>query len=130
MIFCNTCYNCNDYYIFYKSNLQTTGGLVVSSLGGYNHNMSKETVHQTHPDVIKRLKRAAGHLHKVIGMLEGKRPCLEIAQQLRAVECAIGAAKKLFIHDHIDHCVEHAAVSSEKDARTTLDEFKQITKYL
>lgn len=40
------------------------------------------TTHTTHPDVIKRLKRAYGHLNNIIQMLEGGRDCLDIAQQL------------------------------------------------
>jgi DNA-binding FrmR family transcriptional regulator len=27
-------------------------------------------LHQSHPEIIKRLRRAEGHLHKVIGMIE------------------------------------------------------------
>jgi hypothetical protein NreA len=83
--------------------------------------MSDHAPHETHPDVIKRLKRAAGHLQRVIGMMEAEEPCLDIAQQLHAVECAIAAAKKSFIHDHIDHCLDDAAANGD---------FKKITKYL
>lgn len=52
------------------------------------------TVHHSHPDIIKRLKRAEGHLKSVITMLEEGRGCLDIAQQLQAVESAVGNAKK------------------------------------
>ncbi|WP_373419984.1 metal-sensing transcriptional repressor, partial [Herbaspirillum sp. RV1423] len=41
-------------------------------------------------------------------MLETERSCLEIAQQLQAVESAVGNAKKALVHDHIEHCLEHA----------------------
>ena len=50
--------------------------------------MIAEHVHQTHPDIAKRLKRAEGHLRSVIEMIEGGRPCLDISQQLHAVEKA------------------------------------------
>jgi DNA-binding FrmR family transcriptional regulator len=50
--------------------------------------------HQTHPDIIKRLNRARGHLQSVTTMIEDGRPCLDIAQQLHAVEKAIQQAKK------------------------------------
>ena len=92
--------------------------------------MAKHPIHETHPDIIKRLKRATGHLQKVIGMLESDKPCLEVAQQLHAVACAIDAAKKSLIHDHIDHCLDDATSSKHKASHATLDEFKQITKYL
>jgi len=60
-------------------------------------------LHETHPEIIKRLKRATGHLNGVITMLESGRTCLDIAQQLQAVEKAVSNAKKTLIHDHLDH---------------------------
>jgi hypothetical protein NreA len=63
-------------------------------------------------------------------MLEDERECLEIAQQLQAVEKAIGAAKRTLIHDHIDHCLEDSVGPVARGARAPLDEFKQIAKYL
>lgn len=59
------------------------------------------TVHASHPDIIKRLKRAAGHLKSTIQMLEDEKACLDIAQQLHAVEKAITNAKRTLIHDHL-----------------------------
>ena len=67
--------------------------------------MNDNQPHQTHPSIVKRLRRADGHLRGVIEMIETGRPCLDIAQQLHAVEKAIAAAKTLLIHDHIDHCL-------------------------
>ena len=92
--------------------------------------MSKPHLHQSHPDIIKRLKRAGGHLTSVIEMIEAGRPCLELAQQLHAVESAIANAKRTLIHDHLDHCLESALGAIGRDQRAPIDEFKQITKYL
>jgi DNA-binding FrmR family transcriptional regulator len=86
--------------------------------------------HQTHPDIVKRLRRAEGHLRAVIGMIEEGRPCPDLAQQLHAVELAIAKAKRTLIHDHIDHCLERAAGPVPRDARGPIEEFKEITKYL
>lgn len=88
------------------------------------------SVHSSHPDIIKRLKRAEGHLKSIIVMLEESRPCLDVAQQLQAVESAVANAKKLLVHDHIDHCLEHAVREGSQSADETIKEFKQITKYL
>ncbi len=86
--------------------------------------------HGSHADVIKRLKRAEGHLRSTIAMIEGGRPCLDIAQQLQAIESAIINAKKLLIHDHIDHCLQHTIKDGHQSADETILEFKAITKYL
>ncbi len=90
----------------------------------------KNPLHQTHPDIVKRLRRADGHLRNVIEMIEAGRGCLDLAQQLHAVERAITAAKKALIHDHIDNCLEQAADATPREARVSIDEFKEITKYL
>jgi DNA-binding FrmR family transcriptional regulator len=87
--------------------------------------MNRTGVHHTHPDIVKRLKRAEGHLRSIVEMIEGGRACVDIAQQLQAVERAVRQAKKTLIQDHIDHCLDQAAGS-----RGALAEFKEIAKYL
>ena len=54
-------------------------------------------------------------------MIDEGRPCIELAQQLQAVEKAIDNAKKALIHDYIDHSIR---------ARGPKSEVKAITKYL
>ncbi|WP_227317405.1 metal-sensing transcriptional repressor [Cedecea davisae] len=88
------------------------------------------TIHSSHPDIIKRLKRAAGHLKSTIQMLEDEKPCLDITQQLQAVEKAITNAKRTLIHDHLDHCLKDALSGEQHPADETLSEFKEIAKYL
>jgi len=59
--------------------------------------------HAAHGELLRRLKRAEGHLSSVIAMVEGGRPCLDLAQQLHAVEKAIANAKRELVQTHIDH---------------------------
>ena len=92
--------------------------------------MSEPHLHTAHPDVVNRLKRAGGHLQNVIAMIEAKRACVDIAQQLHAVEKAVSAAKKLVIHDHLDHCLEQVLGAEPASVKTSIAEFKDITKYL
>jgi uncharacterized protein len=93
--------------------------------------MSKfSALHESHPDIITRLHRVEGHLRSTIAMIEQGRPCLDIAQQLHAVEKAVAQAKKTLVHDHIDHCLEHAVRTNAGDGRKSLEEFKAISKYL
>src|SRR3954469_2983127 len=87
-------------------------------------------VRQSHPEIIKRLRRAEGHLRSIVGMIEAGRPCVDIAQQLHAVEKAVSQAKKTLIQDHIDHCLEEAVGPLDRAQRGPVAEFKAITKYL
>ena len=86
--------------------------------------------HKTHPEITKRLQRAGGHLRKIIGMMEEGRPCLELAQQLQAIENAIDNAKKVLIHDHISHCIDQSLKEPGSKRKAALREFRAITKYL
>lgn len=92
--------------------------------------MSGYPIHQTHPEIVKRLRRAEGHLRSIIDMIETQRPCRDVAQQLHAVEKAIGQAKKTLIHDHIQNCLEQAVGPLAREQRAPVEEFKAITKYL
>jgi len=85
--------------------------------------MEEYHTHQSHPAIVKRLKRADGHLRHVIEMIESGRPCTEIAQQLHAVERAVINAKRVLIHDHIDHCLQ-------TDNDSDLDDMKLLAKLL
>jgi uncharacterized protein len=63
-------------------------------------------------------------------MIEAGRSCLEVAQQLHAVEKAIVQAKRTLIQDHLDHCLEDVVGPIPREHRQAIDEFKEIAKYL
>lgn len=86
--------------------------------------------HSTHPEAIKRLRRAEGQLRGTIEMIEQGRPCLDVAQQLQAVEKAIQQAKRTLIQDHLDHCLEGVIGPMARAERDVMDQFKEITRYL
>jgi DNA-binding FrmR family transcriptional regulator len=82
------------------------------------------------PEIVTRLRRAQGHLLAVVDMMEAGRPCLDLAQQLHAVEKAIGNAKKELIKDHINHCMDEASEALPREVRALIKEFQGVTKYL
>jgi DNA-binding FrmR family transcriptional regulator len=83
--------------------------------------------HESHPKIMARLKRAEGHLKSIARMFAEEQGCLALAQQLHAVEKAIGNAKRELIHDHIEHCLED---SGGEPSKASLKELKELTKYL
>jgi DNA-binding FrmR family transcriptional regulator len=80
--------------------------------------------HASHPKIVARLKRAHGHLASILTMLEENRPCVDLAQQLHAVENAICNAKRELVNDHIEHCLD------EMERGNAVREFKALSKYL
>ena len=81
--------------------------------------------HVSHPSIVKRLKRAEGHLRSITEMFARHRPCLDLAQQLHAVEKAVANAKRELIHDHLEHCLD-----DRTNPKAALKELKALTKYL
>lgn len=91
--------------------------------------MLEKSKHQSHDDIAKRLRRAGGHLNKVVSMIEEEVPCVEVARQLQAVYKAVHNAKQALIRDHIDHCLDEHAIR-ERSAADIKAELAEITKYL
>lgn len=91
--------------------------------GGLVYDMLEDHAHASHPAIATRLKRAEGHLHRVIGMINEGRPCIDLATQLHAVERAVAEAKRALIHHHIDHCLTGGGAQD-------LAEIKALTKLL
>ena len=92
--------------------------------------MQESLSHPGYVNVAKRLKRASGHLQNVIAMVESDRECIDIAQQLHAVERAVAAAKRALVHQHLDHCLDDALMWQPQAVRVAMADFKDITKYL
>ncbi|MGV8856895.1 MAG: metal-sensing transcriptional repressor [Devosia sp.] len=63
-------------------------------------------------------------------MIESGRPCVELAQQLFAVESAITKAKRELIHDHMEHCLGDGVGEGKVHQQDALVEFKTLSKYL
>jgi len=86
--------------------------------------------HISHPEIIKRLKQAHGQLASVLSMFADGRTCMELAQQLQAVESIIHTSKRTLIHDHLEHCIGDALGVGGLSADEALREFKTLSKYL
>jgi len=86
-------------------------------------------IHETHPEIVKRLKRADGHLRSVIEMLEPAAIAWTSPSSSTRSK-AITQAKKTLIQDHLDHCLDEVLASLPRDQRRSIDDFKDIIKYL
>lgn len=86
--------------------------------------------HASDPEVRRGLKQAAGHIESVLAMLADGRSCLDLAQQLQAVESTVRTVKRALIHDHMEHCIADAVGDGGMTSEQALREFKQLTKYL
>lgn len=60
---------------------------------------------KTKEDVTKRLKRARGHLSKVIKMVETGEYCPHVLLQSSAVQAALKKADEVILDSHLHTCV-------------------------
>lgn len=84
--------------------------------------------HQQTEAVIRRLKRAEGHLVAVRRMVEDGRDCPDVLLQLAAVRAALDATARLVLADHMESCLHDAshtgnASSAWEDLRRALESF-------
>lgn len=86
--------------------------------------------HADNPDILRRLRRAEGHLSTVVRMVAEGRDGLAIAQQMQAVIKALEKTKQMLILDHIDHHLAEATGPLPREVQQKLAEFREITKYL
>lgn len=86
--------------------------------------------HAKNPEILKRLRRAEGHLTTVVKMVDDGRDALLIAQQMQAVIKAIEKTKQMLILHHIDHHLGELTGPLPVEAQERLTEFREIAKYL
>lgn len=86
--------------------------------------------HAANPDLLNRLKRAQGHLAKIVEMVAVGADGLAIAQQMQAVVAALDKAKTLLVQDHIEHHLEGLAGPLPKAMRDELAKLGELAKYL
>ncbi|MGH6918130.1 MAG: metal-sensing transcriptional repressor [Geminicoccaceae bacterium] len=86
--------------------------------------------HAGNPEIMKRLRRAEGHLASVVRMVADGRDGLAIAQQMQAVIRALEKSKQMLIIDHIDHHLGEITGPVGREGHEKLSALREIAKYL
>ncbi|MBR2535550.1 MAG: metal-sensing transcriptional repressor [Hyphomicrobium sp.] len=83
-----------------------------------------------HVSIANRLRRAEGHIRSLVSMIDSGRDCVELAQQLHAIEAAIANAKRELVHAHLSHCLDGALNNGTMSSEQAITEMRALTKYL
>jgi DNA-binding FrmR family transcriptional regulator len=67
--------------------------------------------------VLLRLKTAKGQIDAIIKMIEDERYCIDIANQLLAVQSLIKNANQEVLSNHLSHCVKDAVMMQDADKK-------------
>lgn len=65
-------------------------------------------------EAIRRMRRIEGQARGIIKMMEEGRYCVDILQQILALEAATRAARTKVLDIHAKHCIEEALASNNK----------------
>ena len=85
------------------------------------------TTATTHSDQITRLRKIEGQIRGVQRMIEDERYCVDILNQLQAVEAAIKRVEANILRKHLEGCVATAfRTGSEREQDAKLDEIMQL----
>ncbi|MFN8424136.1 MAG: metal-sensitive transcriptional regulator [Anaerolineae bacterium] len=71
----------------------------------------------TKPSIQRRLKSIEGHVRGVSRMVEEDAYCIDVIQQVRAVQAALDRVTDLILEDHLNSCLVTAIRGEDPDAR-------------
>jgi len=69
----------------------------------------------TQERVLHRLKIAKGHLEKVISMVEDDKYCIDVLQQLSAVDSGLEETANVLLEHHLRTCASDAIKQGKTD---------------
>ncbi|HSM57120.1 MAG TPA: metal-sensitive transcriptional regulator [Candidatus Sulfomarinibacteraceae bacterium] len=82
----------------------------------------EETVRQ---DITRRLASAAGHLKGIERMVDEDKYCIDVIQQVQAVQAALNKVNTMILDNHLRTCVTTAIRGEDPDEREQV--LKEVT---
>jgi DNA-binding FrmR family transcriptional regulator len=78
-------------------------------------------------DVLNRLRSTRGHLDGILRMVEDDEYCIDVINQVQAVQAALNKVNLLVLDDHMHSCVTEAIRSQDPAERErVLGEIRQV----
>jgi CsoR family transcriptional regulator, copper-sensing transcriptional repressor len=75
---------------------------------------------KTKTDISRRLASAAGHLKGIQRMVEEDTYCIDVIQQIEAVQSALHKVSTMMLDNHLHTCVTAAIRGDDPDEREQL----------
>ncbi len=80
--------------------------------------------HPDHSDNLVALRRIEGQVRGVQHMVEDKKYCIDILNQILAIKGALGSVEKKILERHFRHCIK-GAISRQSEVDTN-EKIKEI----
>jgi CsoR family transcriptional regulator, copper-sensing transcriptional repressor len=98
----------------------------MSAAHDHHHHDGDDHHEHDHQDSIRRLKTAEGHLRGIQRMLEDDAYCIDVIQQIQAVQSALNRVSSTILSQHLNSCVITAIRGEDQDERERV--LKEITQ--
>ena len=83
--------------------------------------------HPSHKNNLVALRRIEGQVRGVQRMIEDRKYCIDILNQIHAVKGALGRVEEKILKKHFEHCVTEAVTgTSEIEKQQKLDEIIEL----
>ncbi|MDQ0297763.1 DNA-binding FrmR family transcriptional regulator [Salibacterium salarium] len=89
-------------------------------------NHQKHTVQPNKQQLLNRLKRIEGQVRGVHNMVEDDRYCVDILNQIAAIQSAVNKVSLALVEDHTHHCVANAIKNGEGEE--SIEELMEVMK--
>ena len=81
----------------------------------------------TQQEVVNRLRSAAGHINGITRMVEEDQYCIDIINQIQAVQAALNKVSLMVLDNHMHTCVTEAIRSDDPAERErVLREIREV----
>ena len=87
------------------------------------------TAYPKHDKLLPRLRRIEGQIRGISRMVEGRRYCIDILQQLTAARKALDQAALQIMNQHINTCVS-SAIRRREGAAKVNELMRAITRFV
>ena len=81
-----------------------------------------------HKNQLLRLAKIEGQIKGIYKMIEERRYCMDIVQQIKAATAGLGQVQMGVLEKHIHHCVREAVTSGDPDQLA--DRVEEIVKVI
>jgi DNA-binding FrmR family transcriptional regulator len=71
--------------------------------------------HDTKDNCVRRLSRIEGQVRGISAMVSDERYCIDIINQIAAVQSALRKVEEVLLHGHVGHCIENAIASGNAE---------------
>ncbi|MEJ2123772.1 MAG: metal-sensitive transcriptional regulator [Alphaproteobacteria bacterium] len=83
----------------------------------------------TKQDCLKRLSRIEGQVRGIAAMVDNGRYCIDIINQIAAIQSALRKVEEVILQNHVNSCIENAIASGNaEDQRTKVAELISVLR--